>query len=79
MFPDAATALEQGLYEVWDADQAVTELTKMLVEYPQIQDVHFWAQLPGESIDSGNARIEYMANQVLPQVRANLAASDTAN
>lgn len=72
-FPDGATALEQGLYEVWDADQAVQELTTMLKAYPQIQDIHFWAQLPGESVESGSARIQYMSDKVLPQVRAAIA------
>lgn len=72
-FPDGATALEQGLYEVWDADQAVQELTAMLKAYPQIQDIHFWAQLPGESVESGSARIQYMSDKVLPQVRAAIA------
>ena len=71
-FPDAATALEQGLYELHDGAGAVQALTELLTAYPQIQDVHFWAQFPGESIDSGSARIEYMAAEVLPAVRANV-------
>ena len=45
----------------------------MLLQYPQIVDVHFWAQFPGESIESGSRRIECLANQVLPKVRAALA------
>ncbi|MEM7017982.1 MAG: LLM class flavin-dependent oxidoreductase [Pseudomonadota bacterium] len=72
LFPDGKTALEQGLYNVWDGAQAITELTAMLKAYPEIKDVHFWAQLPGEPIEQGNARIEYIANTVLPAVRANL-------
>ncbi|HEX5650000.1 MAG TPA: hypothetical protein VFX69_10130, partial [Steroidobacteraceae bacterium] len=71
-FPDAATALQMGLYELWDADTAVTKLTELLATYPQIQDVHFWAQLPGEPVASGQRRIEYMAKHVLPRVRARL-------
>jgi alkanesulfonate monooxygenase SsuD/methylene tetrahydromethanopterin reductase-like flavin-dependent oxidoreductase (luciferase family) len=73
LFPDGQTALEQGLYDVWDGDQAVAELTTLLNQYPEIRDVHFWAQLPGEPLEQGSARIEYMANNVLPAVRANLA------
>ena len=73
LFPDSDSAIRDGLYELWDADQAVTELTKMLTDYPQIVDVHFWAQFPGESIESGNKRIEYIAGNVLPRVRAALA------
>jgi len=71
-FPDAATALQMGLYELWDADTAVANLTELLATYPQIQDVHFWAQLPGEPVASGQRRIEYMAKHVLPRVRAAL-------
>ena len=71
-FPDAATALQMGLYELWDADTAVAKLTELLRTYPQIRDVHFWAQLPGEPVASGQRRIEYMARHVLPRVRAML-------
>ncbi len=74
LFPDGKTALEQGLYDLWDASQAVRELTELLSACPEIVDVHFWAQLPGEPIEQGSARIEYMAKEVLPAVRANLAA-----
>ena len=70
LFPDGATALEQGLYEVWDGAQAVAGLTEMLTAYPEIKDVHFWAQLPGEPIDQGSARIEYLAGEVLPKVQS---------
>lgn len=71
-FPDGTTALRDGLYQVWDGDQAVKELTALLKQYPQMIDIHFWAQLPGEPIAQGNSRIEYMAKHVLPRVRANL-------
>jgi alkanesulfonate monooxygenase SsuD/methylene tetrahydromethanopterin reductase-like flavin-dependent oxidoreductase (luciferase family) len=74
LFPDGATALRDGLYEVWDGATAVRELVSLLTAYPEIRDVHFWAQLPGEPIEQGSARIEYMATHVLPQVRAALAA-----
>ena len=69
LFPDAPTAIENGLYELWTADQAVENLTAMLEQYPQIRDVHFWAQFPGESVASGSARMEYLATRVLPRVR----------
>jgi len=71
-FPDAATAIAQGLYELWDGETAVAKLTELLRAYPQIKDVHFWAQFPGEPIASGQRRIEYMAKHVLPKVRAAL-------
>ncbi len=71
-FPDAATAIDQGLYDLWDGDTAVRELTNLLQQYPQIRDVHFWAQFPGEPLESGSARIQYMADRVLPKLRAAL-------
>jgi len=72
-FPDAASAIRDGLYEVYDAEAAVAQLTQMLRAYPEVVDVHFWAQFPGEPVDSGSARIEYIARQVLPRVRENLS------
>ena len=71
-FPDAQSALRDGLYELHDGASAVEALTNLLTEYPQIKDVHFWAQFPGEPVESGSRRIEYIANQVLPQVRENI-------
>jgi hypothetical protein len=73
LFPDAASAIRGGMYELLDADAAVASLTKMLREYPEIIDVHFWAQFPGEPVESGSRRIEYVARNVLPRVRADLA------
>lgn len=72
-FSDARTAIREGLYQLWDAEQAVAGLVAMLREYPEIVDVHFWAQFPGEPIESGSARMEYVATQVLPRVRAELS------
>ncbi|MCS5635375.1 MAG: LLM class flavin-dependent oxidoreductase [Myxococcota bacterium] len=69
LFPDKESAVREGLYELWDADRAVTALVKMLAEYPEIIDVHFWAQFPGESVESGSRRMEYIAREVLPRVR----------
>jgi alkanesulfonate monooxygenase SsuD/methylene tetrahydromethanopterin reductase-like flavin-dependent oxidoreductase (luciferase family) len=73
-FPDEKTALQMGLYELWDADTAVARLTELLRTYPQIRDVHFWAQFPGEPVASGQRRVEYTAKHVLPRVRAALGA-----
>lgn len=69
-FPDAATALDQGLYEIWTPAEAVDKLSALMERYPQIVDIHFWAQLPGEPASSGDRRIEVMAEKVLPQLRA---------
>lgn len=72
LHPDAGSAIANGPYERWTAETAVEQLTLILRRHPQIRDVHFWAQFPGESIDSGSARMEYIARRVLPRVRENL-------
>ena len=69
LFEDPMSAIENGLYELWDADTAVTELSKLLANYPNIRDIHFWAQFPGESVESGNRRLQYIADAVLPRLR----------
>ncbi len=71
-FPDAASAIAGGLYSLCDAQGAVARLGQMLDDYPEIVDVHFWAQFPGESVESGSRRIEYLAKAVLPQLRDRL-------
>ena len=68
-FTDAPTAIENGLYELWTADEAVRHLSSMLEQYPQIEDVHFWAQFPGEPVESGSRRMAYIAEHVLPRLR----------
>ncbi len=75
LFPDAPTAIANGLYELWTGEQAVENLVALLARYPQIRDVHFWAQFPGEPIASGSARIAYLARYVLPRVRTALAGA----
>ena len=69
LFEDAASAIENGLYELWDADLAVQKLRGLLTDYPMIRDIHFWAQFPGESVESGTRRMRYIAETVLPQLR----------
>jgi alkanesulfonate monooxygenase SsuD/methylene tetrahydromethanopterin reductase-like flavin-dependent oxidoreductase (luciferase family) len=69
LFPDAATAIENGLYELWDADMAVSKLKALMKDYPNIRDIHFWAQFPGESVEAGDRRMRYIAEQVLPHLR----------
>ncbi|MBT4160201.1 MAG: LLM class flavin-dependent oxidoreductase [Gammaproteobacteria bacterium] len=72
LFENAEAALTGGLYELHDGESAVAALCNLLEQYPAIKDIHFWAQLPGESIEHGSRRIEYMANKVLPVVRSRL-------
>jgi alkanesulfonate monooxygenase SsuD/methylene tetrahydromethanopterin reductase-like flavin-dependent oxidoreductase (luciferase family) len=71
-FANAYAALRDGLYELSTPDAAIERLWGMLEQFPQIVDVHFWAQFPGESIESGTRRIECLANDVLPTLRTRL-------
>ncbi len=70
LFPDARSAIENGLYELWDADMAVEKLGALMDTYPQIRDIHFWAQFPGEPLEQGQRRLDYIAEKVLPRLRA---------
>lgn len=69
LFEDADSAIENGLYELWDAETAVAKLRQLKVDYPMLSDIHFWAQFPGESLESGSQRMRYIAQQVLPHLR----------
>ncbi|MBM4267995.1 MAG: LLM class flavin-dependent oxidoreductase [Deltaproteobacteria bacterium] len=69
LFEDAPSAIEHGLYELWDADTAVAELGRLIAGYPMIRDIHFWAQFPGEPVESGSRRLRYIAEKVLPRLR----------
>jgi alkanesulfonate monooxygenase SsuD/methylene tetrahydromethanopterin reductase-like flavin-dependent oxidoreductase (luciferase family) len=71
---DADTALSSGLFAAWDIDTAITNLTTLINDTPAIEDVHFWARLPGESIDSSNTRNALIADRVLPAVRQRIAS-----
>lgn len=68
-FKTAKDAIEGGLYELWTAEQAVANLSALLERYPQIRDLHFWAQFPGEPVESGTRRMTYIAEKVLPRLR----------
>lgn len=63
-----------GGFVLRDGAAEVEMLVEMLSARPQIRDVHFWAQLPGEPVESGSQRLQYIATHVIPQVRARLAA-----
>lgn len=77
LFPDRDAIVAGGAYQLWDPDTAITELTALFTGTPEIRDVHFWAQLPGEPVDSGTARIELLATKVIPAVREALDGAAT--
>jgi len=72
-FPDAQSVLDSGFYRLMDASMAVDELVSLATTYP-IEDFHYWAQFPGESIESGSERIQYLADKVIPSVLNKLSA-----
>ncbi|MEU0468870.1 LLM class flavin-dependent oxidoreductase [Amycolatopsis sp. NPDC006131] len=72
-FADAQAVLDAGAYRLMDASMAVDELVTLATTYPQIRDFHYWAQYPGESVESGSARIQYLADKVIPEVTRKLA------
>jgi alkanesulfonate monooxygenase SsuD/methylene tetrahydromethanopterin reductase-like flavin-dependent oxidoreductase (luciferase family) len=67
-YSDARDAIRDGHYEVVDADGAVAALER--AGDAGIAEFHLMAVLPGEPVPSGTRRLEYIANHVLPRVRA---------
>ena len=76
LFPDTDSILASGVYRIRDASSAVDEFVAMIKKYPQVRDIHFWAQLPGESVESGSERVDYIASKVIPQVTERLLAAE---
>ncbi len=71
-FPDRDAIVAGGGFALWDGPTAVREIVSLLRERPQIKDIYFWAQLPGEPIESGSKRMEFFMREVAPKVRAEL-------
>lgn len=71
-YTDAREVVRDGHYEVVDADGAVAALAR--AGEAGIAEFHLMAVLPGESVQSGTSRLQYVANEVLPHVRAHTGA-----
>jgi len=67
-FESASQIVKAGAYKLWDGPAAVKEIVQLVTNRPQIKDIHFFAQLPGEPIENGSKRVEYFAKNVIPQV-----------
>lgn len=67
-YEDPAQLVEAGMIQLWDASMAIEQLSGILRDRPQTRDLHFLAQLPGESVESGSRRVEYLATKVMPEV-----------
>jgi alkanesulfonate monooxygenase SsuD/methylene tetrahydromethanopterin reductase-like flavin-dependent oxidoreductase (luciferase family) len=67
-YEDPAQLVEAGMIQLWDASMAIEQLSGILRDRPQTRDLHFFAQLPGEPVESGSRRVEYLATKVMPEV-----------
>ncbi len=72
-FPDPQSLIDAGIYRLMDASAAVDDLVGLARDCPQIRDFHYWAQLPGETVESGSERVQYIADKVIPEVARRLA------
>lgn len=68
-FADPADVLARGPYTLWDGPTAVKEIRALMAKYPQIVDFSLFAQIPGETVDHANPRLEFIASKVLPELR----------
>lgn len=73
-FPNKEAIAEHGPYQLWDGPTAVDKLVELVQTTPLVEDIVLWAQLPGESVESGSKRIEYVARHVIPEVTRRLSA-----
>lgn len=75
-FESPQSILDAGAYRLQDANMAMEELWQIKSDRPQVRDVHYFAQLPGESVESGTERMLYLAEKVARPIQARLK-SDT--
>jgi alkanesulfonate monooxygenase SsuD/methylene tetrahydromethanopterin reductase-like flavin-dependent oxidoreductase (luciferase family) len=71
-FESADQILEAGPWVLWDQQTAIDTLVDLVRDCPIVRDVHLWPQLPGEPIESGSERLQFVADKVLPEVRSRL-------
>lgn len=71
-YEDPQKAVDDGIYRLWDGDEAV----RTFVEHHRagVAEFQLFAAWPGEPLDSAAGRIEYVANEVIPRVREQIAA-----
>ena len=77
LFPDRDAIVAAGGYQLWDGPTAVKEIVSIMRQFPQIKDMYFWAQLPGEPVESGTKRLEFFMREVAPNVVAELQQAVT--
>jgi alkanesulfonate monooxygenase SsuD/methylene tetrahydromethanopterin reductase-like flavin-dependent oxidoreductase (luciferase family) len=67
-YEDPNQLVEAGMIQLWDAATAVEQLSAIVAQRPQTKDLSFLAQLPGEPVESGSQRVEFLAQKVMPEV-----------
>lgn len=72
-YTDARHVIRDGHYQVVDAAGAVEELARSGDK--GVAEFHFMAVLPGEPVDSGTHRLQYVVTEVMPRVRAEQGAT----
>jgi alkanesulfonate monooxygenase SsuD/methylene tetrahydromethanopterin reductase-like flavin-dependent oxidoreductase (luciferase family) len=78
-YTDLDAAIEHGHYLMWDGPTAVSAITALLDEFPIVEDVHFMVTAgPGEPFAHARERVEYIASEVAPALRAHRSASPRA-
>lgn len=74
-YTDARDLLRDRHYEVVDAAGAVQRFARE--GEAGVHEFHLMAVLPGEDVESSSARLAYVADTVIPAVRARAAAEPT--
>lgn len=67
-YTDAAQLVADGFYSFVDAEGAVDVLRAS--GDAGVDEVHFFAVLPGEPVESGTRRLDYIAREVIPRTRS---------
>lgn len=65
-YTDPAALVRDGFYVFADADGAIDVLRA--AGEAGVDEAHFFSVLPGEPVESGSRRLEYIANKVLPRL-----------
>ena len=72
-FDSPQALLDAGIYRLMDASLRSRTWWRSRTACPQVRDFHYWAQLPGETVESGSERVQYLADKVIPEVTRRLA------
>jgi alkanesulfonate monooxygenase SsuD/methylene tetrahydromethanopterin reductase-like flavin-dependent oxidoreductase (luciferase family) len=70
-YADARDVVADGVYEVWSGPEAVENFVRH--HQDGVSEFQLFAVWPGEPFDSAAERLEYIADRVIPEVRARIA------